>query len=502
MFSSNGFAACLSAVVICAASYAMFSTAGPDRSAEAVSAPPVSSLTTKPAVIAREASQSPARAPVAGRPIPSAAATISGPLSINEVPVVQPADSGGGMSVRDDISVGATAPSHLRTPEPTGDRVPRLMYCHPGDRGPFRAADVLQDCLDRAPAFSSVEIPAGTYILHRQVVVSRPVTIRTAGSADTSLSCSATPDHCAVLMAAPDMVDRYGVLLVHSTGNVMLEHVVIDGNRTARLSSAAAQWCQAGRTASGFNATVVGCVRCALNDVVSKNALCGTGMVWSGAQAVIRRSEFRDNGDATTARMWADGLTVLYAPESDIRENRFVDNSDIGLILGHAARSRIEGNVVVQQTQPAFAGLMLDNFNSNNLSMRGDFRGAVIANNIVDCGAQLCVFGIQVGPGPWYPARNIVGGELHSNDVRGAKVGINVDGAGVRLIPTAVYANRVSRVPGRTYFSDCRTRIPTEWMNVSPTSVVDRRNELTPTGSYLSEPCQLWSDLESDVPQR
>jgi hypothetical protein len=278
----------------------------------------------------------------------------------------------------------------------------------------------------------------------------------------------------------------------------MLEHLVLDGNREARLASVAAQRCQAGRTTAGFNAAVLGCVRCALDDVVSRNALCGTGMVWGGAQAVIRRSEFRANGDATTPRMWADGLTLIYAPESEIRNNRFVDNSDIGLIIGYGVRSRIEQNLIVQRAQAAFAGLMLNNFNSRDLSAQGDFRGAVVAGNRIDCGSRLCVFGIQVGPRPWYPSQNIVGGEVRGNEVRGAKVGINVDGAGMRRMPVAVFANTVLDAPAGARFSDCARPIPAEWMNIAPTSVVDRRDDLAPTGAHLSDPCQLWSRLAMD----
>jgi hypothetical protein len=369
------------------------------------------------------------------------------------------------------------------------------MYCHLDSRGPDGAAAVLQECLDRAPAFSSVEIPPGRYQLHRQVVVSRPVTIRTAGSGGTALSCRAAADQCATLTASPDFFDPLGLLLVHRTTGVTIEHLVLDGNRGARLASTAGQYCLLGRNTAGFNASVVDCAGCALDDVVSTQALCGTAMLWSGAQASIRRSAFRDNGDATTPRMWADGLTAVYAPESEIRENEFADNTDIGLIIGHAARSRIEANLVVQRTRHVFAGLMLHNFHSNDLRFRGDFRGAVIAGNLVDCGAQLCVFGIQAGPSPWDPTRNIVGGELRGNDVRGAKVGINVDGAGHRLAPMVVFANRVSGVPANAVFADCSRAIPTGWMNVSPISIVDRRNEQVPASAHLSDACQLFSDL-------
>lgn len=502
MFSSNAWAACVPALVVCAAaSVAMFGPPVLGRSSGAPDAPVVSPATAPSAPLLQDVARSPVRRAVEAAMTPAASARIPQRLSAADRHPVPPAVSHEDVVAGYSSATSATSASNpTAVPEPSDDDVPRIMYCHPDLRGPLNAADVLQDCIDRAPAFSSVEIPAGTYVLHRQVIVSRPVTIRTAGSAGTSLSCRAAPDHCVILMAAPDLFDAYGFLFVRSASNVMLEHVVLDGNRDARLSSAAARSCQAGRSAPGFNAAVVDCIRCALDDVVSRNALCGTAMVWSGAEAVIRNSEFGPNGDATTPRMWADGLTVVYAPESEIRKNRFVDNSDIGLIVGHAARSRIEQNVVLQRTQSAFAGLMLDNFNSNRLDSRGDFRGAVIANNTVDCGSHRCVFGIQVGPGPWYPSRNIVGGDVHDNEVRGAKVGINVDGAGVRLAPTTIYGNRISGVPARAYFSDCRRPIPTGWMNVSPTSVVDRRDEFTPTGAHLSDACQLWSDVAADAP--
>ena len=394
-------------------------------------------------------------------------------------------------------SVDATHPDG-KTPEPDTGRIQRFEICRAGQGRALTAADALQGCIDHAPAFSSVDILPGTYLLDKQIVISKPLTIRTAGSAGSSFSCVATPDRCAILMAAPDLLDAYGLLFIWSTRNVTLEHVVLDGNRISRLASIAARWCLDGNTSVGFNAGVLDCLSCGLDDVVSRNALCGTGMVWSGSQALIERSAFRANGDATTSRMWADGLTVLYAPYSQIRQNQFVDNSDVALIIGYGVRSRIEQNIVLQRTQSAFAGLMLDNFDSDDLSFRGDFREAVIADNTVDCGPLLCVFGIQVGPRPWDHRQNIVGGDLHGNTIRGAKVGINVDGAGTFRAPTRIFANVVSDVPARSYFSGCSRAIPTDWMNVAPTSVVDRHHEFLPTGANLSDSCQLWSDLAPD----
>jgi hypothetical protein len=384
------------------------------------------------------------------------------------------------------------------TSEPPSARVSELMVCQLDSRGPYGAADALQECISRAPAYSSIEIPPGAYVFRRQVVVATPLTLRTAGSGGTFLSCASIPDACATFVAAADFTDPWGILLVTSTNNVSLEHIVIDGDRQARLASRSARACLDGRNIFGFNASVLYCSHCDLADVLSRNALCGTGMAWVGANATIHNSTFQANGDGVRNSLWADGLTAIYAPQSEISDNQFIDNTDVALIVGYGVSSRIERNVVRQRMQASFAGLMLHNFSSNDLSTGGDFRGAVVAHNTIDCGPQLCVFGIQVGPRPWNAKLIIVGGELHDNEVRGAKVGINVDGAGIFRAPVAVHDNVVSAVPEGVYFSDCSRPIATGSINISPTSVVDRGDENTPTGAHLSDMCQLSSTLVAE----
>jgi parallel beta helix pectate lyase-like protein len=378
---------------------------------------------------------------------------------------------------------------------PQSEAAPTVA-CDPGGNGNVPPADAIQACIDRAPASSIVEIPVGKYVLNHQVVVSTAITLR--GAAGSASSCVAAPDDCVVLVAAPAFADQWGLLVVRSTTNASLERLVIDGNRAERTDSAAARSCVNGDNTYGFNAGVFECEGCRLDDVVSRNAVCGTGMVWTGGNATIEHSAFVSNGDAATPSMWSDGLTLLSAPRSTIRENTFENNSDVGLIIGHGIDSRLEHNSIRQRTQPAFAGLMLDNFNSNDRDVHGDFRGAVIANNTIECGAQLCTFGIQVGPRPWYASNNIVGGELHDNVVKGAKIGINVDGAGDRDAPTAIFSNSVEPAPLGSYFATCAQPIPAPWMNIAPTSIVDRRNEETKAGSHLSDFCQLSSDLAVD----
>jgi len=372
-----------------------------------------------------------------------------------------------------------------------------LVVCH-SDEDTSAAADVIQGCIDRAAPRSTVEILPGRYMLQHQIVVSKPLTIRTATpGSDLPMACTVDETQCAVLVAAPDLVAQWGPLFIKSTSGVTLEHIVIDGNREARNASDATRRCQDGDNTYGFNVSVLECASCTVTDVVSTHAICGTGMVWIGADATIQHSAFRANGDSAT-RIWSDGLTLLFAPRSVITENEFVDNTDVALIIGYGVGARLERNTVLQRTQPAFAGLMLDNFDSNDLTSAGDFRGAVVAHNRIDCGAQLCTFGIQVGPRPWHATQNVIGGELYDNEVRGAKIGINADGAGVVDAPTTVYGNSIEDVPPGGRFAACAERIPADAINVAPTSVVDRRGDPMQAGSHSSDSCQLWSDIAGE----
>src|SRR6185369_13437797 len=116
------------------------------------------------------------------------------------------------------------------------------IACEPDGQENVPPADAIQACIDRAPTFSAVEIPAGKYLLSHQIVISSPLTLRTVGTAGAA-SCVAAPDGCAVLVAAPDLGDQWGLLVVRSTANVRLEHLVMDGNRAERTQSAAARFC-------------------------------------------------------------------------------------------------------------------------------------------------------------------------------------------------------------------------------------------------------------------
>lgn len=356
------------------------------------------------------------------------------------------------------------------TPGPGGEDVVELCRGVSVDRsGRQPATAALQTCVDRTGPGRTLELPPGTYRMNGQLQLRQAITLRTAGAPPDG-SCLAGVA-CARLQAAPDLEVENGFVVLAGEG-VVLDHLVLDGNRSARLASTSARVCAGGHNRAGFNATAQECVDCAFLHSASINALCGSGLEWRGAGASIIGSTFKDNGDNSRHMMWADGLTLLQSDGAVVRNNEFIDNSDIGFISGGARHGHFVHNVVKQSRQLAFGGLMLDNFNGTT---HGVFTGAVLAENSVDCTNQQCDYGIVLGPHAWYPSANTRGGEVRGNVVRGAKLGIVASGAGTVDAPLVLFGNDVSGSPSSARFT-CGVRQSANVV-ISPSSVVDTRGE-------------------------
>jgi hypothetical protein len=200
---------------------------------------------------------------------------------------------------------------------------------------------------------------------------------------------------------------------------------------------------------------------------------------------VIYGSVFRNNGQNAVRNMWADGLTLLSSNDSLVMNNLFVDNSDIDFVCGGARGGLFYNNTIRQQTQVAFGGLMLDNFNG---TQPGDFTDAYVYQNAIDCTSQRCHFGINLGPHAWYQSRNIVGGTIAENTVINARQGLNVDGAGTADNPIVVYGNQVYGSPAQAAFN-CGQR-PTSDFNINTAdSVVDLAGDPTPYTTRVWHNC-------------
>jgi hypothetical protein len=346
------------------------------------------------------------------------------------------------------------------------------------DTGP-----ALQQCINNTPSGGTLAIPAATYGIATQVVINRPMTLRTSGTAGSTQSCEAIS--CATLVATPSFnVNGGGFLVVENTTDVTIDHLVLDGNRGARLGTAAASQCAAGQNRWGFNARMSNCRSCRFTWNVSKNVLCGTALELSGDDATVSNNIVRNNGQNSQNNMWADGLTIHYSDRATVTGNTLIDNSDVALILGGGRNAYVANNSIRQPGQVTFAGLMLDNFNG---STHGDFTGAVVTQNTIDCGASRnCHFGINLGPHAWYLSANILGGSVYGNTVTNARQGINVDGAGTAASPLTLYGNTATGSPSSAGFL-CGTR-STSNLNIYD-SVVNRNGDTTPATTWAWHGC-------------
>ena len=382
-----------------------------------------------------------------------------------------------GAAVKRTVEVScATAPPR---PTPSGGDVQLCRGVFADSSGRHSATAALQACADEG---GTLELPPGTYLIDGQVRFVTPITVRTAGTAGSAASCMHGLT-CARLLASPNLFVTNGFVVIAGE-QVVLEHLVLDGNRSARLGSAAASTCAGGNNRVGFNATAQTCVNCGFVTSASINALCGSGFEWVGDGASIIGSTFRDNGDNARHMMWSDGLTLLQSDGAVVRNNEFIDNSDIGFISGGARNGVFIDNLVQQARQLAFGGIMVDNFNGNT---HGDFEGAVLKGNRVDCTQHQCDYGIVVGPHAWYPSNNIRGGEVSGNTVVNAKMGMVVSGAGTEAAPVVIFGNSVSGSPGSATFL-CGNRPSANYV-ISPDSVVDTRGDPSPFSRFTVTDC-------------
>lgn len=113
---------------------------------------------------------------------------------------------------------------------------------------------------------------------------------------------------CATLRASANLNIDGGGIINMVGNNVVIDHIIIDGNRANRLHSLAAQKCASGTdNQMGLNANIQACLNCGFVFSATINALCGSGLQWIGADCTIKSSYVANNGDHFTQNMWSDG---------------------------------------------------------------------------------------------------------------------------------------------------------------------------------------------------
>jgi parallel beta-helix repeat protein len=313
--------------------------------------------------------------------------------------------------------------------------------------GVTSASAAIQSCIDQTASGGTYELPVGKYLITSQIVLSKPITLRTQGTASSTVTCQGGVS-CATLFADPNFYSSNGMLTFGifsaPVNGVTIDHIILDGNRAGRLNSSAYAACTSNTNYYGFNANGAG-DSFTLQYSVSTNALCGTAFGYAGNSAVIKNNVFSKNGDNSIIGAWSDGLTIGRTTGSTIINNQAIDNSDVGIIIGGAKNSTIQNNQVVQTNMRTFAGLMLNTM-GGHAADSGNFTGSTISGNTINCAANKCHIAFNIGDHAWDPSSTqapILGGTVANNTIVGGVLGLNIDGAGTAAAPMVLSGNTV-----------------------------------------------------------
>lgn len=341
-------------------------------------------------------------------------------------------------------------------------------------------------CINQTAVGGTLLLPPGRYGVATQVAIRKPITLGTSGVAlDDSRVCARDPSvGCATLVGLAACCTDGGILAVFSPG-VVINHIIVDGNRDARRGSTSWMECLNNRDNRGnaVNARVSNAENTTFVFSASINALCASGFQWQGDACTIANSYFANNGNHADGR-WSDGLTLLSCRNGSVHDLSFVDNTDVNLVCGCGAGFAMERIHITHISAASFAGFMFDNFDN---SQCGDYRGAVARNITIECGNNQCDFGANFGPHPWYPSSNIVGGSVSYVTVSGAKQGVNCAGAGTNVDPLML-SNIVvvGSVPPFNTFG-CGVHETSDF-NIAPDSFVDTW-DCPPNTSFAWKSC-------------
>jgi hypothetical protein len=311
------------------------------------------------------------------------------------------------------------------------------------------AAASLLNCIQSASAAkaSIVELLPGRYYINGSLDLGSisNIRIRTLNLSSGPACLDAGASACAILTATPTNLGPTILRSTNATG-LILDHIAIDGNiapRRARYNNSSWALDNNNTRRSATNSFMHGCDNCQFLGFASVRAAWGTGMEFYGSNAIFTSVYFAENGWGATSSdgNWSDGLTLLSAPNVRVTDSKFIDNSDVDLVIGGASGGVISANQFTNRYNFAFAALMFDNFNG---SQPGTFVNTSITNNSINCNMGMCGIGMGFGPHLWYPSASIngIGAQATGNNISGAKQGILTAGAyGFTITQNNVYTN-------------------------------------------------------------
>lgn len=303
--------------------------------------------------------------------------------------------------------------------------------------GATDASRGIQSCFNQLPSGATLAFPSGTYRVDHQIKLSKPLLLTTLGVYGSTQICKddgVLP--CAKIISGSTLTDNATLFGDQNAQGYTIDHLVFDGNRTARLNGAQA-FCGAG---NGLNVLLWSGQNARVQYSLFKNTLCATALgiaIIPSSNLIVYSNIFSNNGDHFSNGLWADGITIGSIRSSYILSNYFYNNSDVSLILGGGVDSLVSKNVIQNTWNGSFASIMLMNWTiylPQNQMEWADFRGMWLTNNFIDTESMTDI-GIQVGVTAWGSPQycgslRTLGAYIAGNTVRSSKQGINFTCAG------------------------------------------------------------------------
>ena len=377
-----------------------------------------------------------------------------------------------------------TLPTPPADPTPTDAPISGLEACDNAKRlvnSGIDASLAVQACVEATPAGGVVALPAGTYTFQHQVRVTKPLHFRTERRSTTDPKCELVDSGCVEFKADAQFDGQGGIMFFTSAASGgSIDHVIINGNKDARLATAVVGQCQAGNTYPGHN-FISFAENFSVTNSVFKNAICASGFGYQGKNGIIiKKNTFAYNGFHDVSMLWADGATLIDLKDSVVSENDFIDNTDIDLIFGGCENCVVSKNVVTHSTNTsgaAFAALMFHSWpagatGAGTPPTSGNYSNSIISENSVDCGVKRnCGFGLLVGSYPWY-ATPVFGGTYQDNTISNVQQGLLLNDAHTLTLTRNSVVNA-----GGVFYSSCGF-VMTSAYAISPRSYnINRQQE-------------------------
>ncbi len=217
------------------------------------------------------------------------------------------------------------------------------------------------------------------------------------------------------ITTAVDMSDR---------SDVVLSHVIVDGNRPNLGPMEGQALIQAGGSASGQ----------VIREVKAFETRGWTilhlfeGEAPRCSDALVENNQF---GPAGHSDDWADGIS-LACTNSVVRNNTIIDATDGGIVIFGAPGSVVEGNEIRAETRTLLGGINMVDYGPYN----GNYTGTVVRRNVIDAAGAVIRIGLGMGPRVWGcagddpPEPDVFGAVVTENTLRGENMqyGYAVDG--------------------------------------------------------------------------